>query len=1409
MADLPLVDFDRMGTVGLAGSFAGLDVLANSSTSLSFDPTTSTLLSRASDGSLTRLGSTDSGGSISAACALGDSIYLAGNFSSVGGTSATNIASYSSVAFAALGQGGPNGEVNTLFCDDSNNFVWAGGKFSSPAPSVAVWNVKSSTWSPPPFGGLSGAGSEVLSITTNSSRSSLFFSGSFLTAFGNSSAAINGTNNPNVPFSAGATPFTSSLVPVPLQSAQIDASPSTQQAGFNNINSTLCPAGPDGPGNSWFSQDGGKAVITVREFKFLTASGIRLGNTFLDGRGTTGFSITTIPDNTVRTLHFTDPHTGQNQSCTDPCPLLVDPTIPYQDFLFDSPTDLTGFQLTLSEWQGASSGLHLLQLLSSGAFASSIQSDNGVSCFAPNASSTAQTGHWIEKDVKTDIAGTTQAVLVSDISVSTSPSSGPTFTWMPYVSASGEYTVNVLIPGCTNLQDCDQRTSVKFTVFPGGGLPPSVSTISQQSLADAVTQIYQGPVVPTSPDFTLTVTMALAEQPAGNGQGGQYELVADRVQLVLNSANVTTASTGNGTSNTSAGVQTSFGFLEWPLDQTTSTASTGVLPNSSMTALDTVGVDFFNALGGSSTLQADGSFAIATVAQQSSGTIFLGGTFSISSGPAQGASNIVLWRTNQLAKLAGSGLDAPVNALELSGDESTVFVGGSFKDTTDKSFGSKLGGVAAYDVSANTWTPLGGGVNGVVKDLTLTSDNVLLVVGNFTETGDGTEANGLAAWNLTSKTWVNPAGFLVGKMTFIGNSTTSSQGSQSQLIAGSVSASLKFGASGFVTIQNGDSSDKGVPKITPFSVQLATPAIASPVANSNSTANIKRHRAHNARHSTALSGWIQGLFRRQSGDAAILAPLPTIAPSEAPAVLTGTYWTNSSTSRQNAILGGNFTFSSTSGDGSHNVALYDLSAATVTALKGNAVNGTVRTLFVQGDELYVGGSFSVQGTNFNGFGLYNLAKQEWDTIGVQPLSGSSSASGPGVVVRSITPSPSQTSTIVVGGSFSQAGDIPCRAICSFNTETRQWSALGNGIQGEVSTVAYAGNSRDVIVVAGSLALADGTGANVAQYAVANNTWSAVGDSAQLPGPVTAMEVNNGNASSIFAAGRSTDGSTSFLSFWNGQTWSAVGSGFQGVTDVSQLTMVPLQDTHDANSIIESDRMLWISGSLTDSSFGNASSALFDGQRIIPYAVSTTSAGSPGTIASLIFSFSSFSFSQRHFLATGIVILISIAIAAGVVFFLALIGILWTLFARKDDKLDKFDPAEVDDDDSTTHRPSSLLEHINAATRTTIMGQSPFGPHDGEKHAEAGAASSSDPFGPDASNFARADTPSDAIGGIMAGEEVSRPAHARYSFDGAGEGELPMTSGQELEILDDKDAAWWYARDSKSGKEGVVPAAYVY
>ena len=287
---LPSVDFDRMGKVGLFGNFAGLDWF-NETSSLSLDPTSSTLPSRSSDGSLSRVASTNSGGSISDGCALKGVFYVTGQFSSFGGTPAQNIASYtpSSSKISALGSGGPNGLIQSAYCDSTNNLVWVGGKFSSPSSLVAVWNPSSSSWSAPPFGGLPTTNNgQVLSISANSSQSSLLFAGSFVTSF--QGGSINGTNNPNVPFSSGATPFSSSLVPIPLEDVEVDPASSSADPNFSDIRNILCPTGNDGPGQSWFGMNGTTAVITVRTFSYLSAAGLRLGNTFLDGRGTTAFT---------------------------------------------------------------------------------------------------------------------------------------------------------------------------------------------------------------------------------------------------------------------------------------------------------------------------------------------------------------------------------------------------------------------------------------------------------------------------------------------------------------------------------------------------------------------------------------------------------------------------------------------------------------------------------------------------------------------------------------------------------------------------------------------------------------------------------------------------------------------------------------------------------------------------------------------------------------------------------------------------------------------------------------------------------------------------------------------------------------------------------------------------------------
>ena len=609
---------------------------------------------------------------------------------------------------------------------------------------------------------------------------------------------------------------------------------------------------------------------------------------------------------------------------------------------------------------------------------------------------------------------------------------------MPYVSASGQYDVSLLVPGCTNFQDCALRTSVKVTLFPGDGLDPIIQTVSQTNTQDAQVKLYSGPVVPSSPSFGMTITMTLADNPEGTGQNGKYELVADRVQLVLTSANVT--ADGNATTNnSSAGSQRGFGFFEWPLSSSSSVNASGVVPTSSITGLDNIGFQMFNAVGGASA-----TAQIKAVAHHDSGVVFLGGTFNLSAGSASGAVNIVAFKDGQLTALSNKGLNGPVTSLVVSGD--SLFVGGSFTDTASAS-NSALSGVAIYDVKNNQWKAMEGGVNGAALGLSLSKDQ-LTVVGNFTQPLISQNqplsnvASSFAIWSTSSSSWSNTTGMALGNLTFVAPSSSSSDDT-SEFMAGHISASFEFGASGFALLAN--NGNEGIPKVTSLSLPLGT-------TTSTTTPTVTR-RGHLRRTAAAIIPRIGQFFKRQSVSSASLTPLPESIPASAPAILAGAFWTKDKKTR--AVVGGNFSFTTSSGQNALNIALYDLESGEISALKGNQVNGSVQTMLIQGDTLFLGGTFTIEGTNQVSFAVYDLAGEQWDITGVQPLSSGSSSP---VTVRTISLSPSQTNTIIVAGSFASAGSTSCKAICQYQFEDKAWSALGSGIQGEVASVAYAGVS---------------------------------------------------------------------------------------------------------------------------------------------------------------------------------------------------------------------------------------------------------------------------------------------------------------------------------------------------------------
>ena len=174
-----------------------------------------------------------------------------------------------------------------------------------------------------------------------------------------------------------------------------------------------------------------------------------------------------------------------------------------------------------------------------------------------------------------------------------------------------------------------------------------------------------------------------------------------------------------------------------------------------------------------------------------------------------------------------------------------------------------------------------------------------------------------------------------------------------------------------------------------------------------------------------------------------------------------------------------------------------------------------------------------------------------------------------------------------------------------------------------------------------------------------------------------------------------------------------------------------------------------------------------------------------------------------YLARGVVILISIALGAGVVLLMGLLGVLWALFRRRDERNygqdSGTDEKDYDDDMDSFQRPSSLLAHINAATRNTI-----FMPKDMEisSNAEIAGHKAEETAvdHTDHSHALRGDSishegtlaPAALISGTQSPvttvdeDDVNRPAQARHSFEGDGQGELPLKTGQDVIVLNDQD-----------------------
>lgn len=156
-----------------------------------------------------------------------------------------------------------------------------------------------------------------------------------------------------------------------------------------------------------------------------------------------------------------------------------------------------------------------------------------------------------------------------------------------------------------------------------------------------------------------------------------------------------------------------------------------------------------------------GSYGLA-IRVAPNGRIYVGGNFSTAGGAP--AYRIASWFAGTWAFVgAYGGLNNIVEDLEITPDGTHIYVGGQFTDEQTNP-GSSLNYICVLDVSANTFSGLSTGMDGIVYSLALAEDGRLYVTGAFTTAGDLT-VNYVTVWDGSSwkalGTGLNASGLVV------------------------------------------------------------------------------------------------------------------------------------------------------------------------------------------------------------------------------------------------------------------------------------------------------------------------------------------------------------------------------------------------------------------------------------------------------------------------------------------------------------------------------------------------------------------------------------------------------------------------------------------------------------------------
>lgn len=799
-----------------------------------------------------------------------------------------------------------------------------------------------------------------------------------------------------------------------LQSAEIKADQTIQREGFSNPRSIICNNGQDGPGSTWLMGDGQFGSWSA-SFRFgFRPTKLRLRNTHFEGRGTAEFRFTAFPIGGIMNLTYVDPVDGRKKFCESRCPLSEDPEVEFQDFEFVNVIGMNEFRLDVSRFYGAGGGLAGIEVFQDDVFTFAINDFNEPSCSNEGLISSSEVqGEWKTVSSQTDseyLSATLLAESAGSLSV----------TFFPDIQQSGNYSVLVYTPGCLQDGTCGSRGRVTLSgTYKRGQKEPIVSEIFQTNNFDKYDIIYTAEVDASRDGFRPSVTLT-----ASPNQARQLTFVAQKIRFDL-------------ISNTTQGLNGLYEFV--PGDDKIENFRDSVYVQSS------------------EELKSDAQ--VYTLATQGSST-YAGGNFTSESN-GDGYNHILEITEDGPVSLARKGLNGVVWTLLVS-QENKLFVGGEFTNTVDGDT-SGINNIAVYDTESDSWSSLGDGVNGRVKDLVPMSlsisgedTSVIAVSGDFTElrsTNDkGTESvEGFAIWVPSKNEWLVRLDEEVIELE--GNlSAVTSVPDGNTFFSGSAST-FDMLASGAVTVE---SKDK-------ISLQQL-PIKFLQTAERNSTVT-KR----------------------------------AIPVNETEGVVTGVFYREEDLDL--TIIGGHFTVEGKNGE-VNNLAIINHKADNeVTGLNGMDSDGTIVALHANAGMLYAGGAIRGRIGQFDIGGVLIYDLKNGKLADNQPAG----IQGGEAIVRSIATQP-DSKKVFVAGSFASAGSFSCPSLCIYESDNRQWTRPGAAVEGTINNIQWV--NVDELLAVGDMTI-NGTTTYVAKYNAKYLYWETVGaEGNTIPGPVTAISLDS-------------------------------------------------------------------------------------------------------------------------------------------------------------------------------------------------------------------------------------------------------------------------------------------------------------